>query len=73
MIRSVFCPCCNKRLFDAAEGDRANIQIRCPKCKSALAMDIDDKYITEEIRMNPHKPTQAVRPPQTVALTQTTK
>jgi phage FluMu protein Com len=62
-VRAVFCRYCRKRLFDAEEGDEARIHTVCPKCGEKLDLEIADKYLTEEIRMNPFKPIAGLRPP----------
>jgi len=34
------CPECERRIFDAAEGDKATITIKCPKCKRVVDVPV---------------------------------
>ena len=47
----IACPCCNnKRLFDAEDTTDGIIKIKCPRCKSVIAVSIHNKKIrTEQI------------------------
>ena len=34
MLKSVYCPICILRLFDAKEGAKAEIEIKCSRCRN---------------------------------------
>lgn len=45
----VACPCCkNKRLFDADPTTEGIIKIKCPICKSVIAVSFHQKNISTE-------------------------
>ena len=46
----VACPCCrNKRLFDADPDTEGIIKIKCPICRSVVAVSFHKKIRTERI------------------------
>lgn len=56
MRRSVLCPYCNRRLFDAEAGDKAVITVKCPKCRTWMQLPINDSFITPETKDTSFEP-----------------
>lgn len=44
----VLCPCCKKRLFDASRDTSGMIAIKCPYCKSVVAIRFKNQKIKAE-------------------------
>jgi len=42
-MKQVRCPICNQRLFDAREGDKAMIDIKCTRCGKVVQVMLSDK------------------------------
>lgn len=41
----VYCPCCHKRLLDIDQGSYATFAIKCPKCKTVMAVTIKNRQL----------------------------
>lgn len=49
----VACPCCkNKRLFDLMRESKGIVYIKCPICKSVVAVSLHDGRASNESRIN---------------------
>ena len=40
MPKTIKCPVCNKRVFDAAEHANGLIYIKCPRCKQMVQVEL---------------------------------
>jgi len=39
-MKSIYCPLCNLRLFDAKDGDKAQIEIKCARCRKIIKIEL---------------------------------
>ena len=42
MLKSIHCPFCRLRLFDAGEGGKADIEIKCSRCGKIVKVELKE-------------------------------